>query len=182
MEEQIGLYEAMSSTRAVRRLRDDPLPDDVLRRVLEAATWAPSGGNRQPWRVIAVKSADTKRALRDLYLPVWRDYVKARSAGVESLPEQARARAQRTFAAGDRLAERLDRPSVVGGGSLYPAVQNLLLACRAEGLGCVLTTLLVAFEPQIAELRELPEGWPPTPSCRSAIRSAAATVRSRVAG
>ena len=52
---EIGLYEAMRTLRAVRRLRPDPIPDDVLRRVLEAATWAPTGGNRQAWRVIVVK-------------------------------------------------------------------------------------------------------------------------------
>ena len=58
---EIGLYEAMRTTRAVRRLRPDPVPDAVLRRVFEAATWAPSGGNRQPWRVIAVRDAAIKR-------------------------------------------------------------------------------------------------------------------------
>ena len=109
-------------------------------------------------------------------------YVEQRKAGMESLPDEARAKAERTFAAGDQLAEQwdrvpvvcvfcfrpdhlaitdaeLERPSVVGGGSLYPAVQNLLLACRAEGLGAVLTTLLVAFDPEIRELLELPDGW-----------------------
>ena len=53
----------------------------------------------------------------------------------------------------------LGRPSVVGGASVYPAVQNLLLACRAEGLGCVLTTLLCAREPEVRELLEIPEPW-----------------------
>jgi nitroreductase len=179
---EIGLYEAMGTTRAVRRLRPDPIPDDVLRRVLEAATWAPSGGNRQPWRVIAVKDPAKKRVLRDLYAPVWQQYMKGRRKSVEALPAEQRATAERTFAAGDRLAEtlhevpvvcvfvcntewlaitdrELERPSVVGGGSLYPAVQNLLLACRAEGLGCVLTTLLVAFDEQISGMLELPEPW-----------------------
>jgi nitroreductase len=53
----------------------------------------------------------------------------------------------------------LGRPSVVGGASLYPAVQNLLLACRAEGLGCVLTTLLCSREKQVREILEIPEPW-----------------------
>jgi nitroreductase len=57
---EIGLYEATRTLRAVRRLRPDPIPDDVLHRVLEAATWAPTGGNRQPWRVIAVKERARK--------------------------------------------------------------------------------------------------------------------------
>jgi nitroreductase len=179
---EIGLYEAMSTTRAVRRLRPDPIPDDVLRRVLEAASWAPSGGNRQPWRVIVVKDPAKKKVLRDLYAPVWQQYMQGRRKSVEALPDAQREASLRTFAAGDRLAEtlhevpavcvfvcnpqwlaitdsELERPSVVGGGSIYPAVQNLLLACRAEGLGCVLTTLLVAFDAQISQMLELPEPW-----------------------
>jgi nitroreductase len=178
----VGLYEALSSTRAVRRLRSDPIPDAVLRRVLEAATWAPSGGNRQPWRVIAVRDPEKKRVLRDLYAEPWRTYRDTRPNGLQTLPDEARARAERSYAAGDQLAEhldqvpvvlvfcfepsglaitdaRLERPSVVGGGSLYPAVQNLLLACRAEGLGCVLTTLLVASDARVRELLEIPEPW-----------------------
>ncbi len=178
----IGLFSAMSTTRAVRRLRPDPIPDEVLRRVLEAATWAPSGGNRQPWRVIAVRDPEKKRVLRDLYAGPWSAYRDARAKGLASLPEEARARAERAFAAGDQLSEQLDRvpvicvfcfepgalaitdarlerPSVVGGGSLYPAVQNLLLACRAEGLGCVLTTLLVASDAEVRELLAIPEPW-----------------------
>ena len=178
----VGLYEALSSTRAVRRLRSDPIPDAVLRRVLEAATWAPSGGNRQPWRVIVVRDPEKKRVLRDLYAEPWRTYREVRAKGLQTLPDEARARAERSYAAGDQLAEyldqvpvvlvfcfepsglaitdaRLERPSVVGGGSLYPAVQNLLLACRAEGLGCVLTTLLVASDARVRELLEIPEPW-----------------------
>ena len=163
--EELGIYAAMSSTRAVRRLRPDPVPDVVLRRVLNAATWAPSGGNRQPWRIVVVRGAETKQRLGALYLARWRDYA-------------ATGRAQH----GDYLAEHwsevpvvlvfcfdprglaitdraLSRPSVVGGGSLYPAVQNALLACRNEGLGCVLTTLLCADEPEIAPLLGLPAPW-----------------------
>src|SRR5262250_2560484 len=118
---EIGLYEAMRTTRAVRRLRPDPVPDAVLRRVIEAATWAPTGGNRQPWRVIVVFCFNPELlAITDL---------------------------------------SLGRPSVVGGGSVYPAVQNLLLACRAEGLGCVLTTLLCLAEAEIRPMIELPEPW-----------------------
>ena len=63
----IELYEAMRTLRAVRRLRPDPIPDDVLRRVLEAATWAPTGGNRQAWRIIVVKDQMGKQRLGELY-------------------------------------------------------------------------------------------------------------------
>src|SRR5690349_12302767 len=64
------LYEAMSTLRAVRRLRPDPIPNDVLRRVLQAATWAPTGGNRQAWRVIVVKDPTRKQRLGELYKKV----------------------------------------------------------------------------------------------------------------
>ena len=67
----IGLYEAMSTLRAVRRLRPDPIPDDVLERVLQAAAWAPSGGNQQPWRVVVVTDPELKQGLADLYEPEW---------------------------------------------------------------------------------------------------------------
>ncbi|MEO8604425.1 MAG: nitroreductase family protein [bacterium] len=182
MASQIGLYEAMASTRAVRRLRPDPIPAAVLQRVLEAATWAPSGGNRQPWRIIVVRDGDTKRALRDLYQGPWAPYAARQRAQLAHLPDASRAKGERGLAAGDYLAAHLHeapviavlcfnpellaitdshlaRPSIVGGASVYPAVQNLLLACRAEGLGCVLTTLLCAVEPAVRPLFDIPEPW-----------------------
>jgi nitroreductase len=76
---------------------------------------------------------------------------------------------------------KLARVSVAGGSSIYPAVENLLLACRAEGLGCVLTTLLCEREPEVRELLAIPEPWGTAARFRSAIRSAAATVRSPAA-
>ena len=178
----ISLYEAMRTTRAVRRLRPDPIPEPVLRRVLEAATWGPTGGNRQAYRIIVVRDAGIKRELATLYQEPWRAYAQRSRAGLSALPDGARARAERTLKAADYLAEHLHeapailvvcfdprglaitdaalgRPSVVGGASIYPAVQNLLLACRAEGLGCVLTTLLCAAEAKIRPLIELPEPW-----------------------
>jgi nitroreductase len=74
---ELGLYEAMRTTRAVRRLRPDPIPDAVLARVLEAATWAPSGGNRQPWRIVVVRDDATKRALQRMYEEGWHAYLSA---------------------------------------------------------------------------------------------------------
>ncbi len=178
----VDLYEAASTTRAVRRLRPDPIPEDVLRRVLRAATWAPSGGNLQPWHVIAVRDPVRKQKLAELYRGLWSDYAAQRRTLIGPLPDAMRAPAERALEAGDYLAEHmgeapvinvfcfhperlhitdahLGRPSVVGGASLYPAVQNLLLACRAEGLGCVLTTLLCSREKEVRELLEIPEPW-----------------------
>jgi len=178
----VDLYEAASTTRAVRRLRADPIPDDVLERVLRAATWAPSGGNLQPWHVIAVRDPARRKALAELYRPLWNAYAASRRALLAKLPEAVRTAPERMLESGDQLAAHLHeapvinvfcfhpdrihvtdaglgRTSVVGGASVYPAVQNLLLACRAEGLGCVLTTLLCEREKEIRALLEIPEPW-----------------------
>ncbi len=178
----MDLYNAMSTQRAVRRLRPDPIPEDVLQRVLTAATWAPSGGNHQQWRIVLVRDADKKQTLEDLYRPRWEAYIPGYRQHMQSMPEAQREKSARALAAGTYLSQHLHeapvivvfcfnpemmaitdaqqpRPSVVGGGSVYPAVQNLLLAARAEGLGCVLTTLLCMDEPAVRSLLELPKDW-----------------------
>lgn len=176
------LYEAMRTLRAVRRLRSDPIPDDVLRRVLEAATWAPSGGNVQPWRIVVVTDGAKKAVLGGLYSERWKAYSEGHRALLADAPEAIRAKNERMIGAGDYLAEHFadtpavlvqcfnpkglavtdagqDRLSVVGGASVYPAVQNLLLACRQEGLGCVLTTLLCEVESEVRALLGIPDPW-----------------------
>ena len=178
----VGLYEAMSTLRAVRRLREDPIPNDVLRRVLEAATWAPSGGNAQPWRIVVVEERGKKEMLGRLYLEEWRKFAVGYDELLEGPPSEGQAKLRRTLGAANHLAEsyhlapailifcfnpaqmaitdaELDRTPVVGGASIYPAVQNCLLACRAEGLGCTLTTLLCFREHEVKQLLAIPEGW-----------------------
>ena len=76
----MDLYDAMSTLRAVRRIKPDPIPDEVLDRVLRAATWAPSGGNRQCWRMIVVRDPVLKRELEKLYKPHWNEYTKGYEA------------------------------------------------------------------------------------------------------
>ena len=176
------LYHAASTTRAVRRFRPDPVPDAVLRRVVQAATWAPSGGNQEPWRIVAVRAPKLKQGLAQLNKDLWYAYVESSRTRLADMPEQMRLTAESTIEAGNHLAEHLDqapvinvfcfdssrlhytdseldRPSVAGGASLYPAVQNFLLACRAEGLGCVLTTQLCSREAQVRDLLGIPEPW-----------------------
>ena len=178
----IDLYEAMRTLRAVRRLRPDPIPEDVLYRVLEAATWAPTGGNRQAWRIIVVKDPARKQRLGELYKQIALPYTESYLERLAGASEEERKRAERMIRASHYLVEhfgespvllvvcfhpeglavtdaKLDRQSVVGGGSIYPAVENLLLACRAEGLGCVLTTLLCMEEPEVRELLGIPDPW-----------------------
>lgn len=175
------LYEAMRCAPTSRRFTTDPVPREVLLEALENARFAPSGGNRQGWRVIAVEDADRRRALRELYLPHWRAYLK-RTGGAAVLADPGtfnRAIVRRVEGANE-YAERLHevplhlvvgvrledlavtdavlgRQSIVGGASVYPFVQNLLLALRAAGLGAAMTTLLVPAEEQVRELLEIPQ-------------------------
>lgn len=178
----IDLYDAMSTLRAVRRHRSDAIPEDVLHRVLQAAAWAPTGGNVQPWRVVVVRDEAIRAELGALYRDRWLAYAAQHRAQLEGLPDAVRAKQGRMLAAGDHLGDHFgaspaifvfcfnpanmaitdakqDRISVVGGASIYTAVQNLMLACRAEGLGCVLTTLLCECEPEVRRLLEIPEPW-----------------------
>lgn len=176
------LYEAMSTLRAVRRLKSEPIPARITERILQAAAWAPTGGNVQPWRVVVVRDPSLKQKLGALYAARWKAYTAGHRKLLENAPAEARAKTERMVAAGDYLAEHFGhtplvavfcfnpesmaitdakqpRVSVVGGASIYTAVENFLLACRAEGLGCVLTTLLCEVEPEVRELLEIPQPW-----------------------
>ena len=170
------LQEVLETTGTCRFYRPDSVPDDMLRRVLDAARYAPSGGNRQPVRLIVVRDAAKKRQLQEWYLPIWKGYV-ARLApqGIAASPRATLLARADHFA--EHLAEipvlivvcvsladvlptdsQLGRLSIVGGASVYPAVQNLLLKAREEGLGTALTTLLCMVEPQVKELLRIPDG------------------------
>jgi nitroreductase len=174
------LYEAMRCAPTSRRFKADPVPRATLLRALESARFAPSGGNRQGWRVIAVEDPELRRKLAEMYLPHWRAYL--RRLGVEEVLEDPNADPAvrgrispadlyaRTLAdvplhlvVGVRLPDlavtdaQLPRQSIVGGASIYPFVQNLLLALRAEGVGAAMTTLLVPAEDAVRELLGMPE-------------------------
>jgi nitroreductase len=176
------LTTALSTMRAVRRLRTDPIPDEVVDRLLQAAAWAPTGGNQQPWRVIVVRDPALKQSLADIYKPLWTDFAKLYARQIAALPDDQAAAMRRTLAAGDHLADHLqdapmiavfcfdarrmaitdaglDRVSVIGGGSIYPAVQNLMLACVEEGLGCTLTTLHCQREAEVCSVLGIPDPW-----------------------
>jgi nitroreductase len=176
------LYDVMSTLRAVRKLRPDPIPDDVLDRVLQAACWAPTGGNTQPWRVVVATGTTTKEALQEIYEPEWDRYSAGFMKMMSGLPADELAKWERVVAAGDHLAQNLgrapailmfcanpemmaitdadlDRISMVGGGSVYPAVQNAMLACVQEGLGCTLTTLHCLQEDRVKEVLAIPADW-----------------------
>jgi nitroreductase len=118
------LLEALRTTGAVREFRPDPVPDDVLWRVLETARFAPSGGNVQGWRVVVVQDRERRRRLRDLYLPGWYDYLSMAAVGLRPWApvndRDAEAEAMRAAAdvaargaANPGFAERLDEVPVL---------------------------------------------------------------------
>lgn len=178
------LNDAMTSTPAMRAFKPDPVPGDVLRRVLDHARFAPSGGNRQPWSVVAVQDRATRTRIRELYVPSWENYLDVQGAtpllALDEPPEGLPASRLRMVKRADRFARHIDevplhlivcaqldalavvdadlpRPSIVGGASIYPFVQNILLGLRNEGIGASLTTLITPAEPQMRELLGLPD-------------------------
>jgi nitroreductase len=175
------LAEAMRCAPTSRRFTAEPVSADALKRVFDIARFAPSGGNRQGWRVVVVRDAERRRAIRDLYLPPWRAYLE-QNGGAQMLrsPDDFDATRVRMVRRADEYAQRLDevpvhlvvgvrlddlavtdahlpRQSIVGGASVYPFVQNVLLGLRAEGLGAALTTLLVPAEAEVKPLLGIPD-------------------------
>lgn len=170
----------MRTTGTCRYFRPDPVPDEVLHPAFDAARFAPQGGNRQPVRLVVVRDRAKKARLAELYLPWWKAYFEAAEGGTRNLGEYASARRalMNANAFAERFAEHpliivvcaklealhitdleLDRPSVVGGASIYPYVQNLCIAFRVEGVATTITSLAVASEPEVKELLEIPEGF-----------------------
>jgi nitroreductase len=172
----MDVIEAIRTTGACRYFRPDPVPDEVLERLFDAARHGPQGGNRQPVRYVVVRDAPVKPQLEDWYLPAWRVRLEG---GYRAGDSRQSGGVPKVIRDADHLASHfhevpvlivvcaviadlvltdadLDRPSVVGGASIYPSVQNLLLAARAEGLGSTLTTVLCEVEPQVRELLGIP--------------------------
>jgi nitroreductase len=164
MPEEIGLFEAMYSQRAIREFKPDPVPDELVRRLIEAATKAPSGSNRQDWRFLVIRDYETKRKIGEYY-----NQARSSRYGAGAPPSNVPARRR---AASDYMAEHLqDVPVLIlaciqhnggptnmsRGGSIYPAVQNILLAARGLGLGSVITSLHKRYENEIKELLGIPE-------------------------
>jgi nitroreductase len=179
----MDLNEAMRCAPTSRLFTDEPVDVEALRRVFENARFAPSGGNRQGWRVIVVRDAERRRAIRDLYVPRWDAYQEQNGrAAMLRNPEGIDPARLRMAQRADHYARHLEdvpvhlvvavqladllvtdaglpRQSVVGGASVYPFVQNVLLGLRAEDLGAALTTLLVPAEADVKRLLEIPDGF-----------------------
>lgn len=170
--EDLPLLEGIRTTRAIRRLKPDPVPPELIRKVCEAGTFAPSGGNRQPWFFVAVTDADRRAYVADLYRDRFSVYIQPALKAAES-PDYPEAK-RRNMKAAVYLAEHLHEAPVhlfVAGWTrrgqpqtqaLFPAIQNILLACRAVGLGASLTTAHLAHADKIDRFLGLSEK---TPTC-----------------
>ncbi|MEL0066044.1 MAG: nitroreductase family protein [Gammaproteobacteria bacterium] len=170
----VGLLEGLTTTRAIRRYKDEAIPDEVLRDILFAATRAPSGSNRQPFRFLVLqdsdKAAQAKALIKQGAEAVWGTKRKAdqydqRSGAIENSPK---ARMARTM---DAYVENFDKvpvlilpclvryrePTPMEGASVYPAVQNVLLAARALGYGGVITGFHGLVDTELKALLSIPE-------------------------
>jgi nitroreductase len=192
----MDLIETLRTTPAVREFTDEPVDRSVVARILDVARFAPSGGNRQAWRVVLLEDAASRQRLRDLYLPGWYEYLAMSQAGLTpwapvtdrdaeatALERAGEIAQQATTASMDgrrgfaedldrvpvllvvladlrRLAavdRDLDRYTIVGGASVYPFAWSILLAARSQGLGGVMTTMVVRNEDDVRELLGVPE-------------------------
>lgn len=178
----MDLRDAIRTTGSVREFTDERVDAATVAAILDDARFAPSGGNRQPWRVAVVEDPAIRRNLAELMQPVWDEYVLATRAGqvpfnaidyrsvdqpvrvpnplldrIESIPVVLAVAADlRRIVAADL---GLGRATVVPGASVYPFCWNVLLAARARGLGGVLTTILSRREPAAGPLLHLPDGY-----------------------
>jgi nitroreductase len=189
-----GVFETIHNCRAIRYFATDPVPDTLIERVLDAAIRAPSGSNRQAWHFVVVTDPATKKTLQEYYKRSF-DVYASMMANVPPRPGVSEETQARVVKSAVHLSEHLHEAPVLivpclvfeqgriqSDGpmqdlarkslysSIYPAVQNLLLACRAVGLGACLTTLHLMYEEPIAKLLGLPDnaetmalipiGWP----------------------
>ena len=156
-------FEAVRLQRGTRRYAPDPVSDATLDRILEAATWAPSGSNRQPWHFIVVREPATKRRLGELYRE---GVLAARGGGTPPPPPTPEPRVPGVFS--DDLEnvpvvitvclqtwDTRGRDNLLGS-HIYPAVQNLMLAAAALGLGTRLTTIWQHRETEVRALLAIP--------------------------
>ncbi len=166
----VSLLEGIRTTRAIRRLKPDPVPAGLIRTVCEAGTFAPSGGNRQPWFFIAVTEPERRAWIAERYRPAFHAYIAPalEAAKDPAFPEAKRRNIRAALHLADHLHEAPVHLFVAGWTrrgepqhqALFPAIQNILLACRAVGLGASLTTLHRAHGAEIDAFLGLPDNCP----------------------
>jgi nitroreductase len=179
----VELYDALMTTRAMRRFSDEPVTDEDIGRILAAAVQAPSGGNIQPYQFLVVTDPERKAAIGDIYRRAYDRYEPAVLALIPSFKdEKAQRQHERSWAASRHLAETVgDAPAMVlvlmprismtiaddlgamdvGSpyASVYPAVENLILAARSMGIGTVLTTVFRIYEDEVRAVCAIPDRY-----------------------
>ncbi len=168
---EISLYDAIHSTRAMRYLKPDPIPDDVIHDILDAAIRGPSGGNSQGWGWLVITDAEVKSKIAGWYREGWERAYGVRKDDVMA-DESGQGLGRTNYLSAEHLANHLEeapvwimpvllgaasRPNARAGSSIYGAVQNLMLAARAHGIGATLTTLYLGHEDEVNELLGIPE-------------------------
>ena len=167
------VFDIIQTTRAMRRLKPDPVPDDLIRKILEAGVCAANGGNYQRWRFMVVKDTATKKAVQVWYKKAFDEVVGPRYANSPPPPGVSKEKYARQHHAVEYLTEHFheapvwivacldegkNTPTRTSGASIYPAVQNMLLAARALGLGSTLTTRHLLYAKEAEAALGLPEG------------------------
>jgi nitroreductase len=179
------LYEVMRTTFAAREFTDAPVTDATLHRILDNARFAPSGGNRQGWKVVVVRNQETRQGLAQIMRPSMQRYVAQVKAGEAPFNTINPSQVSDACVANTEVPQQmldnltqapvillvfvdlsviasfdsgLDRVGVISGASIYPFVWNILLAARSEGLGGTLTTFAGGQEGKLFELIGVPQG------------------------
>ncbi len=176
MAEELGVFETMHSMRAMRRLRTDPVPTEMIRKILDAGIRAPSGQNLQAWAFVVLQEADNKKFFQERYHQAMMD----RFGEVLKPKDDDTSSWARIIRSALHLAEHMHEAPVLllvcgkrdwpfaippekregkappSYGSIYPCVQNILLACRALGLGASLTTMHQMFEDELQQRLGIP--------------------------
>lgn len=171
----MDVYEALYTTRAMRRVKPDPIPLEVQRRILDAAVRAPSGGNAQNWRFLLVDDPDVKAAIGPIYREclgtLWTTFYKPRVDAAMADPDIADSKSfVKMRASAQHLADHFEGYPLLlfgfargdgSGGSIFPAVWSAQLAARAEGVGSALTSVLLFRAADVLEILGVPadEQW-----------------------
>ena len=167
-----NIWEAMSTMRAMRRLKPDPVPDELINKILQAGQYAPSGGNTQRWRFLVVKNPEIKKQVQVYYARLYDETVGPRYASSSPPPGSDPERYKRQNDAVKYLTDHYheapvwivacldagENPNRTAGSSIYTAVENMLLATRALGLGTTLTTRHTGYGKEVDAVFGLPSG------------------------
>lgn len=168
----MDVYEALYTTRAMRRVKKDPIPEEVQKRILDAAIRAPTGGNAQSWRFLLVDDSGIKSQLGPIYRlcmeTLWNSIYKTRIEEAENSPDDpASIEMTKLIRSANHLSEHFEEYPLLlfafcqfdpSGGSIYPAIWSAMLAARAEGVGSSLTSVFQFRIDEVNKILGVPEG------------------------